>query len=196
MWKLRLCWHGLSLICRLICSDPLAGMTTAPGPMGSNSSFLDYKLSYASSAIVFVGTSAMEGWDRVDLKLANSGDELIQYTAARHSDVIVVINAPGPVEMDWADHPNITAIVYAYFPSPEGGNAIASVLFGDVNPSGKLPFTIARNVSDYPMNRYDGPIAVNPVANFSEGTLIDYRHFDASNSTPRFEFGFGMSYTK
>lgn len=171
-------------------------MTTAPGPMGSNSSFLDYKLSYASSAIVFVGTSAMEGWDRVDLKLANSGDELIQYTAARHSDVIVVINAPGPVEMDWADHPNITAIVYAYFPSPEGGNAIASVLFGDVNPSGKLPFTIARNVSDYPMNRYDGPIAVNPVANFSEGTLIDYRHFDASNSTPRFEFGFGMSYTK
>lgn len=195
-------------------------MSTLPGPNGANSSFIDYKLSVTDAVVVFVGTSAMEGFDRVDLnvsseldlafglrsasadplklsQLANSGDELIQYVAERHNDTIVVVNAPGPVDMSkWADHVNVTSIIFAYFPSPEGGNAIAGALWGDFSPSGKLPFTIAANVSDYADALYSGPVTINPVANFTEGTLIDYRYFDAKNITPKYEFGFGLSYTR
>lgn len=100
---------------------------------------------------------------------------MIKYVAARHKDVIVVVSAPGPVEMDWASHTNISAILYSYFPTIEAGTAIASVLFGDVNPSGKLPFTLAKKASDYPLNKYDGPVKSNPVANFSEGIFLDYK---------------------
>lgn len=100
---------------------------------------------------------------------------MIKYIAARHKDVIIVVSAPGPVAMDWASHANITAILYTYFPTTEAGTAIASVLFGDVSPSGKLPFTLAKKVSDYPVNKYDGPIKSNPVAKFSEGVFLDYK---------------------
>jgi len=79
---------------------------------------------------------------------------------------------------------------------PPSATAIASTLFGDVNPSGKLPFTIARNVSDYSANTYNGSITVNPVANFTEGVFIDYKHFDAQGIEPLFEFGFGKSYSR
>ncbi|GAA6030004.1 hypothetical protein JCM8097_009210 [Rhodosporidiobolus ruineniae] len=165
---------------------------------GSNTTFsyLDYKLGYANSTVVFVSATAMEGYDRKDLKLERNGDELISYVAERHSDVSVVITAPGPVDMSsFVDHPNITSIIYAYFPTTEGGNAIASVLFGDVSPSGKLPFTLAKNASDFPLNMYNGTSLVDPTTNFTEGPLIDYRYFDAKDITPLYEFGYGLSYS-
>ncbi|GAA5896991.1 hypothetical protein JCM6882_007325 [Rhodosporidiobolus microsporus] len=158
--------------------------------------FLDYKLATASSAIVFVSATAMEGYDRDNLSLALGGDDLIQHVAERHNDTIVVVTAPGPVDMSaWIDHENVTSVVYSYFPTNEGGNAIASVLFGDVSPSGKLPFTIASKVEDYNDARYTGPIVEYPVTEFSEGPFIDYRYFDAKNITPLYEFGFGKSYS-
>jgi beta-glucosidase len=73
---------------------------------------------------------------------------------------------------------------------------MASILYGDVNPSGKLPFTIAKNVSDYNLAAYyNESVSLNPTTNFTEGDLIDYRYFDAKNITPLYEFGYGLSYT-
>ena len=92
------------------------------------------------------------------MQLLNNGGDLINYVADHHNDTIVYVEAPGPVDMEpWASHPNVTAIMYGYFGGQEMGHAIANVAFGDVNPSGKLPFTLAKEVSDYPLNLYNGP---------------------------------------
>ncbi|GAA5990954.1 hypothetical protein JCM11641_007444 [Rhodosporidiobolus odoratus] len=174
--------------------DPAEGIAYI-SPLG-NTSYLDNKLATASSAVVFVSAVAMEGYDRASLKLGNEGDELISYVAERHNDTIVVVTAPGPIDLSaWIHHANVSSVLYAYYPTTEGGNAIASVLFGDASPSGKLPFTIAKNVTDYPDTLYNGSVKVNPVANFTEGVFIDYKHFDAKNITPLYEFGYGLSYT-
>ncbi|TNY18660.1 glycoside hydrolase [Rhodotorula diobovata] len=176
--------------------NPTEGQTPAVFTGNGTNYFLDTKLAYSNAAVVFVTAMAREGFDRTDLELLNGGSDLIEYVADRHNDTIVVITAPGPVDMSrFVDHKNVTAILYAYFGGQEGATAIASTLFGDVNPSGKLPFTIARNVSDYPDNYYNGSITVNPVANFTEGVFIDYKHFDAQEIEPLFEFGFGKSYS-
>lgn len=116
----------------------------------------------------------------------------------------------------WYSHPNVTAILFTYFGGQEMGSAIANVAFGKVNPSGKLPFTIAKNVQDYPVNLYNGSIVVNPISNFSEGVFIDYKvradvacvsfpgaypplpapqYFDEQGISPLYEFGYGLSYT-
>jgi hypothetical protein len=131
------------------------------------------------------------------LQLANGGDELINYVADRHNDTIVVVTAPGPIDFsDFADHPNVSAILFTYFPVVEGGAAMASIIHGDVNPSGKLPFTVAANVSDYDAGTlFNGTVDIDPVTNFTEGDFIDYRYFDEKNITPLYEFGFGLSYT-
>ena len=153
------------------------------------------------------------------MQLLNNGGDLINYVADHHNDTIVYVEAPGPVDMEpWASHPNVTAIMYGYFGGQEMGHAIANVAFGDVNPSGKLPFTLAKEVSDYPLNLYNGSVAINPVANFTEGEFIDYKvsqvtltldleqlftdscdfslqYFDAAGIEPLYEFGYGLSYS-
>ncbi|GAA5980421.1 hypothetical protein JCM10908_001649 [Rhodotorula pacifica] len=162
----------------------------------ANVSAIDTKLMYASKAFVFVAAAASESWDRKNLELLNNGGDLIKYVADHHNDTIVYVEAPGPVDMQpWASHPNVTAIMYGYFGGQEMGHAIANVAFGDVNPSGKLPFTIAKQVSDYPLNLYNGSAAIHPVANFSEGNFIDYKYFDAKGIQPLYEFGYGLSYS-
>lgn len=102
--------------------------------------------------------------------------------------------------MPWASNPNISAILAAHYPGQESGNSIADILFGDVNPSGKLPYTIAKQELDLntPVLNLTGPDATNSSAwqsDFVEGLLIDYRHFDAMNITLQYEFGHGLSYT-
>jgi len=90
----------------------------------------------------------------------------------------------------WIEHPNITGVLWAGVSSSEMGNAITDVLYGAFNPSGRLPYTIAKNITDYPAQ-----VSTSLEIPYSEGLEIDYRAFDARNITPRFEFGFGMSYT-
>lgn len=100
--------------------------------------------------------------------------------------------------MPWADNENVTAIIAAHFPGQEIGNSIVDVLYGAVNPSGRLPYTIAYNGSDYntAVSNFTGTNDTNGwQSNFTEGLLIDYRYFDHANITPRYEFGFGLSYT-
>lgn len=140
--------------------------------------------------------------DRPNLKLQKGGDNLIVEVASKcgdgDGDVIVVIHAVGPVLMErWIDLPNVKAVLLANLPGEESGNALADVLFGDTNPSGHLPFTIGQSLADY---GHGGqvmylPNGVVPQQDFSEGLYIDYRHFDKYGIEPRFEFGFGLSYT-
>lgn len=163
--------------------------------------------------IVFANADAGEGYekyekirgDRNDLYLQKGADKLIQDVAKGcgegMGDVIVVIHAVGPVIMEnFADIMNVKAIVLANLPGTESGNALVDILFGDVNPSGRLPYTIAKKEEDYgPGSKIkylpspsDG---LAPQQNFSEGLYIDYRHFDKQSITPRYEFGYGLSYS-
>lgn len=98
-----------------------------------------------------------------------------------------MIHSTGPILLEaFADLANVKAIVWAGLPGQESGNALVDVLYGEVSPSGKLPFTIAKKASDY------GTSIQSTTDNFSEGLYIDYRAFDKKSITPRYEFGYGI----
>ncbi|KAI0034486.1 glycoside hydrolase superfamily [Vararia minispora EC-137] len=141
-------------------------------------------------ALVFLQSDSGEGSDRSGLDADNNGNALVQAVAAVNKNTIVVVHSVGPLVIDsWATHPNVSAILWAGLAGPEAGNAITDVLYGDYNPSGRLPYTIAKQSSDYPAGV---GVAIIP---YSENLNIDYRHFDSAGITPRYEFGFGLSYT-
>lgn len=149
--------------------------------------------------IVDVNAYASEGWDRSAM-YDDYTDNLILNVAAKCNNTIVVFqNAAARLVDQWIDHPNVTALIYANVPGQDSGKALVALLYGDENFSGKLPYTIAKNETDYGgLEQYDlpeGEYALFPQSDFDEGVYIDYRHFDAKNITPRYEFGFGLSYT-
>ena len=147
--------------------------------------------------LLFLKAWASEGYDRENLDLAWNATAAVEATAKLCPNTVVVIHGPGVVLMPWADNENVTAILTAHYPGEEIGNAVVDVLWGKQEPSGRLPYTIPKMESDY------GPPIVNmtgltayPSTNFTEGQLIDYKHFDANNIEPLYEFGFGLSYTE
>jgi hypothetical protein len=105
--------------------------------------------------------------------------------AQSNPNTIVVAHSVGPAIIEpWIEHPNVTAVVWAGIPGQEAGNSIADVLFGDVNPSGRLPYTIAKQASDYSAGLVLGGAAATILSiPYSEGLLIDYRWFDAVSVT-------------
>jgi len=136
--------------------------------------------------------------DRNNLTLWKDGDNLIKNVTGNCNNTIVVIHSVRPVLVDaWYDNPNVTAILWAGLPGEQSGNSIADVLYGRVNPGGKLPFTMALKREDYGTDLVytanNGDKA--PQDNFVEGVFIDYRSLDKHNITPVYEFGFGLSYT-
>lgn len=146
-------------------------------------------------ALLFVGTSdriESEGMDRADLILPSDQDELIQKIAEVNKNTVVVLTTGAPVLMDkWID--KVNAVLEMWFGGSEGGNAIADVLLGNYNPSGKLPITFPKRWEDcsayetykkYPARTY-----------YADDIYIGYRHFDKYNIEPIFPFGFGLSYT-
>jgi len=145
----------------------------------------------ANSGEAYITVDNNQG-DRNNLSLWDNGDALIQAVAKVNSKTVVVLHVVGPVLMPWIDHPNVTAVVLAGLPGQESGNSLADVLFGDVNPSGKLVYTIAKNRADYAADVVYGQISSIV---YNEGLFIDYRWFDAQNIQPQFPFGFGLSYT-
>jgi beta-glucosidase len=149
----------------------------------------------ADVAIVVVGYDGnweSEGRDRRDMNLPGNQDELVRAVLAANPRTIVAVNAGAPVTMDWAD--DAAAVLQLWFPGMEGGNALADVLFGDVNPSGRLPTTFPRRLADSPATPfYPGE---NGVVRYGEGLLIGYRHYDKRHVKPRFCFGHGLSYTR
>lgn len=145
-------------------------------------------------AIVCVSTRRMEGEgnDRPSMDLPGNQAALIRAVAAVNKKTIVVLNNGTPVTMkDWLD--DAPAVVEAWLPGQAGGTALAAILFGDVNPSGKLPDTLAANREDYPdAKNFPG---ANHQVNYAEGIYVGYRHFDQAGIQPVFPFGHGLSYT-
>ena len=149
----------------------------------------------SDAVIVFAGLSNLfEGGmnDREDLTLPEGQDELIRAVARANSNTIVVLINGTPVAMPWLD--DIPAVLEAYYPGQEGGNAIAEVIFGDVNPSGKLPETFPKRLHDNPSYGFF-PVQKRHVS-YGEGIYVGYRHYDTRSIEPLFPFGHGLSYTE
>ncbi|KAK4063280.1 CAZyme family GH3 [Trichoderma aggressivum f. europaeum] len=153
----------------------------------------------SDACIVFGNAWACEGYDRPAIR-DDYTDSLIKSVADQCSKTIVVFHNAGPRLVDgFVDHPNVTALIFAHLPGQESGPALVSLLFGDTSPSGKLPYTVAKNESDYgdvldPVQP-EGEFANFPQADFHEGVYLDYRYFDKKSIEPRYEFGFGLGYT-
>ncbi len=165
-----------------------------------NKKYSDDLLTYAVElakkcdvAVLFVGMPVgyeSEGFDRPDMNLPGRQDELIQAVAGANRNTIVILNAGSPVAMPWIDQ--VPAVLDAFYPGQEGGMAIARVLAGEVNPSGKLSVT-------FPKTLEDNPAYINFPGNrevlYGEGIFVGYRYYDQKNIEPLFPFGAGLSYT-
>ena len=147
-------------------------------------------------AIIFAGLNHhfdTEATDRKDLKLPYEQDKLIQEVSKANPKTIVVLISGSPVEMPWAN--KIHGIVQAWYAGMEGGNAMAGVLFGDVNPSGKLCCTFPRKLADSPAHAMGAYPGADGNEFYKEGIFVGYRYFDSNNINPLFAFGHGLSYT-
>lgn len=163
--------------------------------------------SRADVAIVFANQYQTEGYDVPDLSLPDGQDALIAAVAAANPNTIVVLQTGGPVLMPWKDE--VKAIVEAWYPGARGGEAIAEVLFGTVNPSGRLPVTFPQSEAQLPRPQLDGLDTVEP--NFVgvgapgqkldvdyniEGSDLGYRWYARQGLEPLFPLGHGLSYTR
>ncbi|EEA28836.1 hypothetical protein TMatcc_002812 [Talaromyces marneffei ATCC 18224] len=162
--------------------------------------------SQADVSLVFVNSDSGEEFvvvdgnkgDRNNLTLWRDGNTLIKTVASQNPNTVIVIHSGGPVLVgDWHDNPNVTAILWAGMPGQESGNSITDVLYGNVNPGGKSPFTWAMAREDYTTDILYKPNngVKAPQIDFTEGLFIDYRGFDRAGVAPAYEFGFGLSYT-
>jgi beta-glucosidase len=134
--------------------------------------------------------------DVASLSLPNKQDDLIAAVAAANGKTVVVLETGGPVTMPWL--PNVSAVVEAWYPGTQGGEAIASVLFGEVNPSGHLPATFPQSESQLPRPVLDGftaPPDMRFDVTYHEGATVGSKWFDLKGLTPLFPFGHGLSYT-
>ncbi|MCU0501987.1 MAG: glycoside hydrolase family 3 C-terminal domain-containing protein [Anaerolineae bacterium] len=147
----------------------------------------------ADVALIFAGYSNFyeaEGLDRPDMELGGVQNELIRAVAAANPNTVVVLNVGAPVAMPWVDE--VAALLLAYYPGMENGNAVARVLLGEVNPSGKLSVTYPKRLEDTPaFVNYPGGKDVR----YGEGIFVGYRYYDIKGSEPLFPFGHGLSYT-
>ncbi|SMC41224.1 beta-glucosidase [Novosphingobium sp. B1] len=165
------------------------------------------KAKQSEVAIVFATQWTTEGLDVPDLSLPDGQDELIAAVAAANPNTIVVLETGGPVKMPWLD--KVAGVIEAWYPGARGGPAIASVLFGDTNPSGRLPLTFPASEAQLPRPKLDGSDWVEPdfsgnpssgsdklVSDYDiEGSDVGYRWFARKGTKPLFAFGHGLSYT-
>jgi beta-glucosidase len=141
----------------------------------------------ADAAIVFAAADSTEGEDRGSLGLRADTDALIAAVGAANPRTIVVLHVPGAVLMPWLDQ--VKAVLVAFYPGEENGNAVAPILLGTENPSGKLPVSFPRSVADLPR------VSTEHAVPYREGLAIGYRALDAHGIAPMFAFGHGLSYT-
>jgi len=182
--------------------------TEEPVPFLNVSNLIADAVAAAKSADVVIYVGGLnhhggydtEGNDRRDLKLPGGQDELIQKIVQANPKTVVVLIGGGAVEMNsWLA--KVPAVLYAWYPGMEGGNALARALFGDVNPSGKLPCTFPQRLADSPAHALHAyPVTNGTETNgtevYEEGLLVGYRWFDTKKIKPLFPFGYGLSYTK
>jgi beta-glucosidase len=159
-------------------------------------------------AIVFAYQWTSEGMDLSSLSLPDNQDALIEAVAASNHRTIVVLETGTAVTMPWLD--NVSAVVEAWYAGSKGADAVANILFGDVNPTAKLPMTFPRSVADLPHPQPVSPpaevkgaphgpmgIKLKPTfsVNYDEGLKVGYKWYDAENKPVLFPFGYGLSYT-
>lgn len=149
--------------------------------------------------LVFINALGSESWDRRNLSDAYS-DGIVTSVASQCNNTMVVIHSVGVRLVDaWFDHPNITAIVLAHLPGQDSGRALVELMYGRQSFSGRLPYTVAKQESDY--GALLDPVLPSeatpyyPQVNFTEGVYIDYKHFIKEGIEPRFAFGYGLTYT-
>jgi beta-glucosidase len=163
----------------------------------------------ADVVVVFGYNIAGEYFDLPSMSLFGNGDALIQAVSAANPNTVVVLETAGAITMPWVD--NVPAILEAWYPGEAGGDAIAGILFGDVNPSGKLPVTFPKSTADLPTgtapnSQYPGVFADGSTTrpsgsteirqvHYSEGLEVGYKWYDEQGIDPLFEFGHGLSYT-
>jgi len=200
--------------------DPLQGITSRAGADGDTVTYNDASstqsaaaaASAADLAIVIEGDSTSEGVDRQSLSMSNrqctlfgctpsSGpapDDVISAVAAANPNTIVVLQTGYPITMPWLS--KVKAVLETWYPGEQEGTAIASLLWGDVNPSGHLPYTFPKKLSDSSIRtkaQYAGVPDQSgvPHTKYTEKLLVGYRWYDAKHIQPLFPFGFGLSYT-
>ena len=152
----------------------------------------------AETAIVFVGRNGewdTEGSDLTSIALPGRQDELIRAVAAVNQRTIVVLQTGGPIEMPWLD--DVAAVLEAWYPGQEAGNAIADVLTGAAEPGGRLPQTFPVRWADNPAQSQDREVypGLDGKVRYEEGVFIGYRHYERHAIAPLFPFGFGLGYT-
>jgi beta-glucosidase len=145
-------------------------------------------------AIVVARTYEGEQMDRPDLALPNGQGDLIRAVAAANLRTVVVLMSGGPVETtSWEG--DVPAVLQAWYAGQEQGAAVARVLFGEVNPSGRLPLTFPRNLGETPVATPEQYPGVDGAVYYREGLLVGYRGYDQLGLTPQYPFGYGLSYT-
>jgi len=167
----------------------------APGNLFTDQNIYLEAAKKADAVIYFGGLSHAddrEAIDRSDMKLPNGQDEIINKLIKANPNTVIFMVAGSAVEMPWAEQVN--AIVWGWYGGMEAGNAFAKILFGDVNPSAKMPITLPAKLTD------TAPIALNDYNSqeslYSEGVFIGYRWFEQQELAPTFTFGHGLSYTE
>jgi beta-glucosidase len=168
-----------------------SGLTASPGDI----------------AMVFINSDSGENSDTVEgnagdrsasgLYAWHNGDALVQSAAATYATVIVVVHTVGPILVEnWIDLPSVKALLFAHLPGQEAGDSLTDIIFGDYCPSGHLPYSIPVLESDYPSSvSLVGFELFHVQDTFSEGLYIDYRYLNKNNISPRYPFGYGLSYT-
>ncbi|CEJ57133.1 hypothetical protein PMG11_05838 [Penicillium brasilianum] len=149
--------------------------------------------------LVFINAYATEGYDREALSDSHS-DAIVTNVAKNCANTVVVVHNAGiRTVQSWVDHVNVTGIIFAHLPGQDTGRALVEILYGDSNPSGRLPYTVAKNDSDYGSllepAQPEGKYEYFPQSDFDEGVYIDYRAFDKEGIEPQYAFGYGLSYT-
>jgi len=190
---------GSSKVNPLYTVDPVPGIKNRVGPQitvtfadGSDIAAAVALAQSADVAIVMVGDNQSEGRDQ-SISLSGNQNELVQSVAEANPRTVVIVKSGSAILMPWVD--SVPAILESWYPGEEDGNAVAAVLFGDFNPSGKLPMTFPRNLEDLPASTPEQYPGVGGVAHYSEGVFVGYRHYDAHGVDPLFAFGHGLSYT-
>ena len=148
----------------------------------------------AKAAVIFAGlpdSFESEGFDRTHMRMPDCQNELIARVAAAQPNTVVVLHNGSPVEMPWADQ--VKGILEAYLGGQAVGAAVVDILFGKVNPSGKLPETIPYQLEDNPSYLYYS--GEGDRVEYREGVFVGYRYYDKKKMEVRFPFGYGLSYT-
>jgi beta-glucosidase len=169
-----------------------------PGADPSGASLRDEALKVAAEAdaVIFVGglthMDDIEGRDRKDLRLPGEQDSLIEALLTINPNTILTFVGGSPIEMPWIEQAK--AVLWLWYAGMEGGSATAEILFGQVNPSGKLPFTFPKKLAEVPAHNNMGTYC-EEISDYQEGLMVGYRYYVTHGRKPLFAFGHGLSYT-